>query len=90
MVIQDNYIPILAITIPAVIFIIIIAINPKSTIVNLSPKSQSNFYTIDDKYNEDRANKAKEIDQILEKIHKKGLKSLSSKEKSILEEYSKK
>ena len=45
-------------------------------------------YTIDDLYNEQKIGKEKEINRILEKIHKKGISSLSTKEKDILEKYS--
>jgi hypothetical protein len=36
-----------------------------------------------------KTNKQKEIDRILEKIHRRGMKSLTPKEKQMLEDYSK-
>lgn len=57
---------------------------------NSFSKPKENYYTIDDKYNAERADKQKEIDRILDKISSKGLESLSKKEKQLLEEFSKK
>lgn len=44
--------------------------------------------TKDQKYNHIKVNKEKEVDRILEKIHQRGLKSLSNKEKKFLDEHS--
>jgi len=52
-------------------------------------KKHSDTITIDHRYNIEKTNKQMEIDRILEKIHKKGMKSLTSKEKQMLEDYSK-
>jgi hypothetical protein len=49
----------------------------------------SDAITVDHKYNIEKANQQKEIDKILEKIHKKGMNSLTNKERQMLEEYSK-
>jgi hypothetical protein len=38
----------------------------------------------------DRADQQKEVDRILEKINRRGMRSLSRKEKETLEEYSRK
>jgi membrane associated rhomboid family serine protease len=84
-----NYLPILAIAIPSILFIVITTWRPrifefkKSTV-------KSPAYTIDDKYNDQKRNAEKEIDRILEKIHKKGMNSLTTLEKKKLQEYSKK
>lgn len=48
------------------------------------------YQTIDDKFNEERREAEISIDQILDKIHKKGLHSLSKKEKEILTRHSEK
>lgn len=86
----ENYITIGLIIIPAVIFIYIIITRPDVLLVdNFFFKSQQQFYSIDHKYNANKVEQQKEVDAILEKIHKKGMDSLSKKEKQILEEYSK-
>lgn len=47
-------------------------------------KKTKGYQTIDDLYNEAKKENESTIDEILEKIHKKGLHSLSKKEKEIL------
>ncbi|MEP7141952.1 MAG: DUF6576 domain-containing protein [Ferruginibacter sp.] len=47
------------------------------------------FYSVDHKYNADKNNRQKELDKILDKINKKGMGSLSKREKVKLTEYSK-
>jgi uncharacterized protein YpmS len=54
-----------------------------------SVKSEQKHLTIDDKYNEKRVNNEKELNQLLEKINKKGINSLSKKEKDRLDKLSK-
>lgn len=51
--------------------------------------THSDAITVDHKYNIEKVNRQKEIDKILEKIHKRGMKSLTAKEKQMLEDYSK-
>lgn len=89
-VISVNYLPILVITIPSILFIIIMAFKPNIFSVNKLSDKNLKSYTIDDKYNEQKVNTEREIDRILEKIHRKGIDSLTSKEKEILHNYSKK
>ena len=50
----------------------------------------SHKLTIDQKYNLEKKNQQETIDKILEKIHRKGINSLTREEKQKLEEYSKK
>lgn len=57
---------------------------------NELPKSSRKYYTADDQYNADKIIRKKEVDRILDKIGKKGIKSLTVKEKERLEDYSKK
>ena len=45
--------------------------------------------SLDDRYNEARANEQREIDALLEKINRKGYDSLSEKERQTLARYSK-
>lgn len=86
--INENYLPILVVAIPSIIFIIIITLKPQMLTSNKASTKNLTSYTIDDLYNEQKIGKEKEINRILEKIHKKGISSLSTKEKDILEKYS--
>jgi membrane associated rhomboid family serine protease len=89
-VLVTNYIPILIISVPALIFLYIIITKPHFLLVdNYFFRNQEDFYNIDHKYNQERANRQKEIDRILEKIHKKGMKSLTREEKELLKQQSK-
>lgn len=89
-VLRYNLFPILVILIPSLIFLYIIIKRPHLLMVdNLFYKQHSKYYTIEDKYNSKKANAQRQVDQILEKIHKRGMNSLTRKEKEILDEYSK-
>jgi membrane associated rhomboid family serine protease len=86
----DNYFPILIIAVPALVFLYIIITRPHFLLVdNYFFRNQEDFYNIDHKYNQEKANRQKEIDRILEKIHKKGMKSLTREEKELLKQQSK-
>lgn len=86
----ENYLTILVIAAPCIVFIYIIITRPHVLLVdNNFFKTQQNYYSIDHKYNAERVNKQQEIDRILEKIHRKGMKSLTQKEKELLEQHSK-
>lgn len=86
-----NYIPILLITLPATAFILLIIYKPHILLVdNLFFKSRKKNYTQDDRFNDQKINEQQKIDQILEKIHRKGVDSLTRKEKQALDEHSKK
>jgi hypothetical protein len=50
---------------------------------NLFAQKQG-FQTMEDRYNARRATHEKEVDRILEKISKRGIDSLTAKEKEIL------
>ena len=85
-----NYFPILVILIPCMVFIYIIIKMPHYLFVdNLFYKRHNRSYTIEDRYNTQKTDMQKRVDQILEKIHQKGMSSLTKKEKDILDEYSK-
>ncbi len=89
---MENYITILLITIPVFIFLYLIIAKPHVLMTgNFFSRSSTNqkYYTIDDKYNEERFNRQKEIDAILDKISSKGIDSLSKKEKELLNQFSK-
>ena len=85
-----NYVVITLIGIPIVVFIYLIVTRPHVLLIDsLYFKRASNNLTIDQRYNETKVLKQKEIDKILDKISKKGINSLSKKEKERLDNYSK-
>lgn len=85
----ENYLTILIIAVPTVAFIYVIVKKPHFLLVdNFYFKTHTKHYSIDHKYNEERNINQKEIDRILDKISKRGMGSLSRKEKKKLEEYS--
>ncbi|TGD57905.1 rhomboid family protein [Flavobacterium humi] len=90
-VISVNYIPILVVTIPTLLFIILIINKPHLLLIesDIFFKTKKKYYSIEHRYNEQKVNQQKEIDEILEKIGKKGINSLTAKEKEKLEEFSK-
>ena len=89
-VLKTNFMPIIFITVPSIVFIILFAVKPGLVTFDLSSSRKKPNYTLDDQYNEEKVNKEKEVDRILEKIHKKGMESLTEKEKKFLSTYSKK
>ena len=86
-----NYLTILIITVPTIVFIYIIITRPHLLLIdNFYFKTHKNYYSVDHKYNEEKASSQQEIDRILDKISNKGIKSLSKKEKDKLKEHSQK
>lgn len=82
----DNYITILLIAAPAIIFIYLIVTRPHILLVdNLFFKTHTKHYNIDQKFNEEKNNIQHEVDRILDKISKKGINSISKAEREILE-----
>ena len=51
---------------------------------------EEKYQTLDDRYNEERRNRELEIDSLLSKMGKNGIKDLSEKDRKRLEELSKK
>jgi membrane associated rhomboid family serine protease len=86
---QYNYVTILIVAVPAIIFIYLIITKPHLLLVDNFFYKKKQFYSVDHRYNADKINKQQEIDRILEKIHRKGMRSLSKKERQLLKEYSK-
>jgi hypothetical protein len=82
-----NYIPILLIVIPSAIFIYFIIKNPAFLLIDNTFKRKYN-YTVEDRYNASKRNDAEEIDRILEKIHKRGMSSLTREEREKLKAFS--
>ena len=58
-----------------------------SKLNNYKFKSENNL-TLDQQYNSKKVDKQKEIDRILDKISRSGLKSLSKTERDFLDRYS--
>jgi hypothetical protein len=86
----ENYITILVILLPAIVFTWFIITRPHILLVdNLYFKTHRKHYSIDHLYNEEKAMQQRELDRILDKISSTGIKSLSKKEKEKLKEYSK-
>jgi membrane associated rhomboid family serine protease len=87
---MENYLTILLIIVPTLVFIYLIINKPNALRVdNFFYKKHHEYYNIDEKYNVQKLNKQKELDRLLDKISKKGMGSLTAKEKQQLEEYSK-
>lgn len=87
---QKNYLTILLITIPCFVFIYIILTKPHALLIeNNFFNRHKRYYSMDHKYNAERISQEQELDRILEKISKNGMKSLTSKEKLFLKEHSK-
>lgn len=85
-----NIVTIMLLLLPTLVFMIIIIKKPQLLLVdNLWFKNQYN-YTVDDRYNLRKINTQQEVDRILDKISKKGLNSLSRKEREVLEDYARK
>ena len=83
-----NYPTILLIALPAVAFIILIIKRPSVLLINNLFFNKHRHLNLEDRYNLNKRSQQKEIDDILEKIHKRGMSSLTKREKSMLEEYS--
>ena len=87
----ENYITILIIAVPTLVFIYLIITRPHLLMIdNLFFKTHTDHYSIDHQYNESQSQKQQEIDKILDKISKRGINSLSQKEKKMLKDFSKK
>ncbi len=83
-----NTFTILIIAVPAIAFIAFIFYKPQALLIdNLFFKNHQN-YTVEDRYNAQKRDRQKELDRLLEKIHNRGINSLSKKERETLEEYS--
>lgn len=85
----ENYAVILTIAIPCIVFLYLIITRPHMLLLG-SPfaRKKKPAYTVDQKFNLEKISRQKEIDAILEKIHQKGMASLSKSEKEKLENYS--
>ena len=87
---QDNYLTILLITVPMVVFIWLIITRPQVLLIdNFYFKTHNDHYDLEHDFNAGRTDKQKDLDFLLDKINKKGMRSLSKKERERLDEYSK-
>lgn len=71
-------------------FVLLLFTPNGTSFLNLLLRIKKRAYNIDDEFNEKRKNKEDEIDRLLSKIGKNGLKDLSEKERKRLDELSKK
>ena len=85
-----NYWQILIVLLPAAIFLYLIITRPHVLLIdNLFYKTHRQYYSVDHQYNVERHDQQQEVDRILDKINKKGMRSLNKREKDTLKEYSK-
>ncbi|MDB5190575.1 MAG: rhomboid family intrarane serine protease [Segetibacter sp.] len=84
----DNTFSIIIVAAPAIAFITLLVYKPEYLLVD-SPFKKNKFLTVEDKYNLSKIDEAKEVDRILEKIHRRGINSLSRKERTFLEAHTK-
>lgn len=88
-VVAENYPTILSILLPGMLAIYLIITRPHLLFVdNHYFNTHVGDYDIDDRYNLSKMDRQQEIDFLLEKIHKKGMKSLTKKERDTLTKYS--
>lgn len=83
-----NYLPIMLILIPSIIFLFIIFYANTLLLRTDTFSEKKEFLTIEDKYNRAKVENQKELDKLLEKIHHNGYDSLSDREKERLRELS--
>ncbi len=87
----NNYVTILLIAAPAIAFIYVIIAAPHFLLIdNFFFKEHAGRHTIDHRYNIEKKVQQQEIDKILDKISKRGMKSLTKEEKQALKDYSQK
>lgn len=86
----QNHVPIALLLVPTLIFLIVILLKPDFLIFKkINFGKAEGLLDVDDKYNATKIDKEKELNQLLDKIHKNGIKKLTKKEKERLEELSK-
>jgi membrane associated rhomboid family serine protease len=81
---QTNLLPIALILVTGLGFILLIIQKPEILVLGFRPKKRT-YDNIDEKYNLERKLQQEEIDAILDKIARKGIGSLTTKEKQILD-----
>ncbi|BAO74727.1 possible Rhomboid family protein [Winogradskyella sp. PG-2] len=87
--ITTNYVTIILVLIPTFVFIYFIIAKPHILMANnFSLKKKNPPLNFEHKHNIKKVDKQKELDKLLDKISKRGIDSLSKKEKKRLEEFS--
>lgn len=85
-----NYVPILAILLPAAALLWLLVNRPHWMLLpDFKFGGKNRNFTPDDQYNARRKAELRELDQLLEKINRKGMKSLTEREKERLKELGK-
>ncbi|KQM48925.1 DUF6576 domain-containing protein [Chryseobacterium sp. Leaf201] len=74
----------------AVIIIVVLVFFNREQLKNRFFPDKKKNYTLDDRFNEDKREREKEIDRLLSKMGKNGINDLSSKDRKRLDELSKK
>lgn len=82
-----NVLPIALIALPTIAFLLLSVYKPELLLTDSFRRKQA-FRTVDQEYNHRRAQEQLDVDGILEKIHRKGMKSLTKREREALERYS--
>ncbi len=82
-----TYKAVLAVSVLSLILIWFIIARPQFLLVDNFFYKKTKHYTLEDRYNAAKLDRQKEVDRILEKVHKSGMGSLTKKEKEVLEEY---
>lgn len=83
-----NYLPIVLIIIPCIIFIYLILTKPEFLLINTVFRKPKRFHTVEDRYYNEKQTREQELDKLLEKIGKTGMGSLSNKERERLKQLS--
>ncbi|QJB41679.1 rhomboid family intramembrane serine protease [Chitinophaga oryzae] len=85
--VKQHYLPVLAVVLPCVVFMYLLVRKPHMVLTGNTPGPQR-YLNVEDRYNQQKAAQQQEIDAILDKIHRKGINSLSAEEKRKLQDYS--
>ena len=84
----ENTVSILAIFIPAATFLYLLVTRPEMLYIDGFFRKKQGFTTVEDRYHETKKTKEAELNELLEKIQRSGMKSLTEKEKARLRELS--
>ena len=85
----DNFLPVVLIAAPALLFIYFIIRRPETLLIdNPFSTRHKDYYSIDHKYNAEKNRKQKQVNAVLDKIHRRGIDSLTKREKQILDDFS--
>jgi membrane associated rhomboid family serine protease len=83
-----NYIPILLVVVPAFAFLILVFRKPEILMVDNPFSKSEKSYTVEDTYNTSKRQREADLDELLDKINRNGMASLTKKERERLEELS--